>query len=107
MTCDSINVKNIVVIEDGEPVKIYVECQECNSYVAMYVLRRYTSDESYEGLLSVLKGQIRTDRRGRASEIAFFSENVKKEFEEVRDIAKSGQEKRRVEQIIQETDVTE
>jgi hypothetical protein len=107
MKCDSINVRNIVVIEDGEPIKVFVECNDCGSYVCMYILRRYTSDESYEGLLNILKGQIRTDRRGRSNEISYFSENVKKEFEEARTLAKDGHERRRVEQIIQETEVEE
>lgn len=107
MKCGSNNMHNIVVVEDGEPVRVFVECVDCKSYVCMYILRRYTSDESYEGLLNILKGQIRTDRRGRASEIAYFSETVKKSFEEARQLAKEGQEKRRVEQIIQETDVVE
>ena len=107
MKCDSINVHNIVVIEDGEPIKIFVECADCNSYVCMYILRRYTSDESYEGLLRILKGQISSDRRGKANEISYFTESVKKQFKEARKMAKSGKEKRRVEQIIQETDITE
>jgi hypothetical protein len=107
MKCNSTNMHNIVVIEDGEPIKVFVECADCDSYVCMYVLRRYTSDESYEGLLRILKGQISSDRRGKANEISYFTESVKKQFEDAKKIAKGGKEKRRVEQIIQETDIQE
>ena len=107
MNCQSSNMKNIVVVEDGEPVKVFVECGNCGEYVCMYVLRRYTSDQSFEGLLNILRGQIRTDRRGRSSEIAYFSETLKRQFDDALKAAKSSSEKRRVEQIIQETDIKE
>lgn len=102
--CHGINVHNIVTIEDGEPVRVFVECMDCKHYVSLYILRRYTSDESYEGLLNIMRTQIANDQRGRANEIAYYNDNVKKMFKEAADLAHSGKEKRRVEQIIQETD---
>ena len=36
--CDSNNVKNIIFRESGEPDRIYVQCQDCDDFVASYVI---------------------------------------------------------------------
>ncbi len=105
MKCGGRDLRNIVVVERGDAMKVYVECIKCESYVCMYTLRRYTSDQTYEGLLATLSQTISTDRRSKFSELAFLSEKISKEFTEVKELAEKGDETRRVEVIMEEEDI--
>ena len=52
--CESINLKNILFREPGEPDKVYVQCHDCKEFVASYVISPmgyYHFGKGYESFL--------------------------------------------------------
>jgi hypothetical protein len=81
--CQSKKMENLVRVEAGQHVKVYVRCLDCQTFVARYTLERYTSDKPYESLLKNLRGQSNTiGTRELAREIEAFSQEIEKEFTE-------------------------
>lgn len=101
--CKGVEHKNNVYIKEGEPVKVYVECANCGSFVARYTLLRYTSDKPYESLLRKLYCLRHSSGRNLLKEIEGFTTESGNEFEKVKLIVKDGREKRKVEEIIDQT----
>jgi hypothetical protein len=82
--CGATELENLVRIEEGKPLTVYVRCVKCKSFVARYVVSTYTSDMSYESLLRLLRtSQLSChDCRGSMRELEVFSEQVQEEFEQ-------------------------
>ena len=102
MKCSSTDVTNLVHVRTGEPVRVYVKCNACGSYVARYTLSRYTSDEPYESLLRMLRQYAYASGKRCLEEVEEFGTIIKAEFEHVQRLAAAGEEKRRVEEIIED-----
>lgn len=81
--CGSKDTQNLVRVEPGCPVKVYVRCAECGTFVARYTLERYASDKTYESLLKTSRrGGCLIASRSRAQELEGFSSKVEAEFKE-------------------------
>lgn len=81
--CGSRNTENMVRVEPGLPVKIYVRCSECKEFVARYTLERYTSDKPYESLLDIYRHcGCSIASRTQAHELEGFTECIRREFDE-------------------------
>ncbi len=81
--CKETRLENLVRVEPGQHVKVYVRCPECLTFVARYTLERYTSDKPYESLLKTLRNQSdAVGSRELAQELEAFSKEVEKEFRE-------------------------
>ncbi|MFO7637961.1 MAG: hypothetical protein R6X14_01450 [bacterium] len=102
MKCGSTSVTNLVHIRTGEPVRVYVKCNGCGSYVARYTLSRYTSDEPYESLLRLLRQYAYASGKRCLEEVEEFGTVIRAEFERVERLAAGSSEKRRVEEIIED-----
>jgi hypothetical protein len=83
LKCGATDLENLVRIEEGEPLKVYVRCARCKTFVARYIVSTYTSDMSYESLLRVLRtSQLSCyDCRGSMRELEAFSRRVRQEFQ--------------------------
>ncbi len=98
--CDSPNTENLVRVQTGRPIRVYVRCRECGTFVARYTLERYTSDKTYESLLRFMRKHGHSiASRSRAQELEGFSKTVQEEFCETSDAPKSNL---RLEEIIWE-----
>lgn len=88
--CASRDIENLVRVERSRPVRVYVRCKECGTFVARYTLERYTSDKTYQSLLRFMRRHGHSiASRSRAQELEAFSESVKKEFEETSNAPKT------------------
>lgn len=97
--CGATDCENIFVISAGKPVRVYVRCKKCGSFVARYTLARYTSDKPYESLLSALRSP-RCSGRGLAKELEAFTHEVEEEFQQVLELLRAGEDQRKIEEII-------
>ncbi|BAS28708.1 hypothetical protein [Limnochorda pilosa] len=100
--CGSETVRNLVHWERGAPLEVYVACAACDSFIARYTVERYTSSESYEGLLRLLGGHVVTSERELMRELAAIDDEVRRRFERVRELAREHEDPRRIEQILYE-----
>jgi hypothetical protein len=99
--CGSTEMKNNVYFCKGQKIKVYVQCARCGEYVARYTLTGYTSDEPYESLLRKLRF-IRLSSGKRALKmVETFGDDVQEEFKHVLDLIRTGEDKRRMEEIIE------
>jgi len=83
LKCGATDLENLVRVEVGEPLKVYVRCAKCKTFVARYIVSTYTSDMSYESLLRVLRSSQLScyDCRGSMRELEAFSRQVQQEFQ--------------------------
>jgi hypothetical protein len=58
--CQSDNLKNILYRESGEPDRVFVECQDCNVFVASYVIAPLGYFHNGKGFESFLRGVNRS-----------------------------------------------
>ena len=104
--CGATEVENLVRIEDGHPMKVYVRCARCKTFVARYMVSTYTADMTYESLLRVLRtSQLYChDCRGSSRELEAFSTQVRREFERTEEKVQRHLEKRLIVEILDEED---
>ncbi|MFO7916350.1 MAG: hypothetical protein R6U43_11760 [Candidatus Krumholzibacteriales bacterium] len=100
--CGSTATRNNLYFLKGEYIKVYIECADCGAFVARYTLRGYTSNKTYESLLQKLRSSRFNSGKQTMRTIELFGREVKEEFDHVREIIKSDEDKRRMEQIIEE-----
>jgi hypothetical protein len=83
LKCGATDLENLVRIEEGKPLKVYVRCAKCKTFVARYIVSTYTSDMSYESLLKILRSSQLSchDCRGSMRELEAFSRQVQEEFQ--------------------------
>ena len=58
--CNSAQLKNILLRENGEPDKVYVQCQNCGEFVASYIIAPMGYYHHGKGYESFLRGVIRS-----------------------------------------------
>ncbi|MFO7674925.1 MAG: hypothetical protein R6X12_01205 [bacterium] len=102
MNCNATSVTNLVHVRTGEPVRVYVKCNACGSYVARYTLSRYTSDQPYESLLRLLRQYAYASGKRCLEEVEEFGTAIRAEFERVERLVAASEEKRRVEEMIED-----
>ncbi|MBD3285768.1 hypothetical protein GF359_04850 [candidate division WOR-3 bacterium] len=99
--CHSHKTENLVRVQPCKPVRVYVRCAECGTFVARYTLERYTSDKTYESLLSFLRRHGHSIcSRNSAHEVDGFSAEVQREFAETADTPRS--DDKRLDELIWE-----
>ena len=59
-SCNSINMKNILVRENGASDRVYVQCQDCKSFVASYEIAPMGYFHNGKGYESFLRGIVRS-----------------------------------------------
>ncbi len=102
--CHGTRMVNLVYVRTGQETRVYVKCADCGSYVARYVLSRYTSDRSYESLLASLRGFAHRSGKRCLEQIEEFGAMVEAEFERVQKLAIENPQKQRVEEMICEAE---
>ena len=100
--CGSTIHENYVRVATGEPIKVYVVCAKCKSFVARYQLARYTSDKPYEALLDIAHRVRTTDGRRVVRELEAFTKSIEEEFKLTMELAQTQKETRKLEEIIEE-----
>jgi len=101
-TCGSVDVKNNLYFCKGQPVRVYVQCSDCGEFVARYALRTYTSNKTYESLLERMRFSKLTSGKRTLRIVEGFGEDIAAEFEHVLELVRTGEDQRRVEDIIAE-----
>lgn len=97
--CHSVNTENLVRVQTGKPIRVYVRCRDCGTFVARYTLERYTSEKTYQSLLNYLRKHGHSiSSRIRALEVEGFSAEVEKEFSETAKAPRS--EDKRLDELI-------
>jgi len=104
LKCGATDLENLVRIEEGKPLKVYVRCARCKTFVARYIVSTYTSDMSYESLLRVLRtSQLSCyDCRGSMRELEAFSRKVQQEFKKTERQVEKKPEERLIVEILEE-----
>jgi hypothetical protein len=104
LQCGATEMENLVRIEEGKVLKIYVRCAKCKTFVARYLVSTYTSDMTYESLLRALRTtQISClDCRGSMRELEAFTGQVKSEFEKTERQVETTPEKRLIVEMLEE-----
>lgn len=104
LRCGATDLENLVRIEEGKPLKVYVRCAKCKTFVARYIVSTYTSDMSYESLLRVLRtSQLAChDSRGSMRELEAFSRQVQWEFEKTAQQVEEKPEERLIVEMLDE-----
>ncbi len=98
--CHGTRMTNLVYVRTGHDTCVYVKCAECGSYVARYVLSRYTSEMNYETILAHLSNFAHRSGKRCLEEIEEFGATIQAEFERVQKIALENPQEKRIEQII-------
>ncbi len=102
--CHGTRMVNLVYVRTGQATCVYVKCADCGSYVARYVLTRYTSDRSYESLLAGLRGFAHQSGKRCLEQIEEFGAMVEAEFARVQRLAIDKPQEHRVEEMICEAE---
>lgn len=100
--CGSVDVKNNLYFCKGQPVKVYVQCSDCGEFVARYTLRAYTSNKTYESLLQRMRFSKLTSGKRTLQIVEGFGEDIATEYQHVLELVKTGEDQRRIEDIIAE-----
>jgi hypothetical protein len=94
--------RNNLYVSKGAPAKVYVQCADCDEFVARYTLRGYTSNKTYESLLERLRFSRLTSGKRTLHIVEAFGGEVDREYRHVLDLIKTQQDKRPVENILEE-----
>jgi hypothetical protein len=98
--CGSSETKNNVYFRRGKKIRIYIECARCGHFVSRYTLSGYTSDKSYESILSRMRNIRLNSGRRTLAMVEGFSEDVRGEFEHVLELIRTSEDGRKIEEII-------
>jgi hypothetical protein len=100
--CGAVETKNNVYFRRGKKIRIYIECAKCGEFVSRYTLSGYTSDKSYESILERMR-TIRLNSGKRTLDmVEGFGDDVKGEFEHVLELIRTHEDKRTIEEIIED-----
>jgi|GEM_PF-400530 len=104
LKCGATDLENLVRIEEGKPLKVYVRCARCKTFVARYIVSTYTSDMSYESLLRILRSSQMSchDCRGSMRELEAFSQQVQEEFQRTEQQVEKKPEGRLIVEMLEE-----
>ena len=98
--CGSAETLNNVYFRKGKKIRIYIECAKCGEFVSRYTLSGYTSDKSYESILTRMR-TIRLNSGKRTLDmVKGFGDDVRGEFEHVLDLIRTHEDERKIEEII-------
>jgi hypothetical protein len=102
MKCGSTEMRNHAYFCKGQKVRVYMQCARCGSYVARYTLFGYTSDEPYESLLQRMRFTRLASGKRTFKMVEAFGKDVQEEYEHVLELVRTGEDQRRIEQIIEQ-----
>jgi hypothetical protein len=100
--CGSVDMRNNLYFCRGQRLRVYVQCASCGGFVARYTLRGYTSNKTYESLLRRLRDARLTSGKRTLRIVEGFGESVAAEYERALNLVKTRQDKRRIEEIIED-----
>jgi len=99
--CGSVDMRNNLYFCPGQRVRVYVQCASCEEFVARYTLRGYTSNKSYESVLSRLRDTRLSSGKRTLRIVEGFEDSVAEEYSHVLDLVKTQEDDRRIEEIIE------
>ena len=100
--CGSSETRNNVYFRRGKKIRIYIECARCGHFVSRYTLSGYTSEKSYESILSRMRTVRLNSGKRTLDMVEGFDEDVRGEFDHVLEIIRTHEDKRRIDEIIEE-----
>jgi hypothetical protein len=100
--CGSVEMRNNLYFCRGQRLRVYVQCASCGEFVARYALRRYTSNKTYESLLSRMRDTRLTSGKRTLHLVEGFGESIEEEYRRVLDLIKTAEDQRRIEEIIED-----
>lgn len=100
--CGGVETRNYVYFKRGDRIRVYNECARCGRFVSRYTLCGYTSDKSYESLLERMRHTRLTSGKRTMKIVEGAGEDVRLEFDRVRELVREDEDERKIEQIIQE-----
>jgi hypothetical protein len=100
--CGAAETRNNVYFRRGKKIRIYIECAKCGEFVSRYTLSGYTSDKSYDSILSRMRTvRLNSGKRTRDM-VESFDADVRGEFEHVLELIRTREDERSIEEIIEE-----
>ncbi len=105
--CGETEVKNILRRARLRSLEVFVECRSCGEFVARYEVLRYTSNKSYEDLLSRLGARGGDSARRIMQVMAGFDDDVAAQFRIVQALARQEEDPKKIEEILQEEEEAE
>jgi len=99
--CGSTSMKNNMYFCKGDNIRVYVECEDCGRYVTRYTLSGYTSNKTYESLLRKFRFMRMSSGKRAMKTVESFGSEVEEEFAHVRDLIRTAEDERLIEEIIE------
>lgn len=100
--CKSTKVENLVHVEPGHDMEIFVECGECKEFVARYILKSYTGDDIYKSYLRMMHQRRMSTGVSTKKALEEFKEKLFSNYEKVKKDIKEHEETKRIEDLINE-----
>ena len=98
--CDSAEMTNLVIVEPGEDMQVFVECAACNAFVARYTIKFYTCEDPYRSFLRQMRHRRMASGPALAKASANFSEELWSTYEKAKEMITSGEETSDLEDIL-------
>ncbi|MCP4545980.1 MAG: hypothetical protein GY835_05880 [bacterium] len=102
--CNSTKMQNFILMEPGEDLRVFVECSECQEFVARYTLKFYTCEDPYRSFLRRMRHQRMSSGPAAAKASKAFSETLWEKFGKAKELAAAHEENRELEDILDEWD---
>lgn len=99
--CGAVEMRNNLYFCRGQRLRVYVQCAACGEFVARYTLRGYTSNKTYESLLSRFRDTRLTSGKRTLHLVEGFGEGIQEEYKRVIELVKTAEDQRRIEEIIE------
>ena len=100
--CGAVETRNNIYFRRGKKIRIYIECAKCGEFVSRYTLSGYTSDKSYESILEKMRTVRLNSGKRTLDMVEGFGDDVRGEFEHVLELIRTGEDERKIEEIIVE-----
>ncbi len=101
-SCNGTNMKNYVHIEPGSDVEVFVECADCNTFVARYTLKMYTGDDPYESYLRLMHKRRMSSGASTRNAISVFTDELMEGYRRVKEEVAKNEDPRSIEEILSE-----
>jgi hypothetical protein len=102
MKCGSTRMRNNMYFVTGRDVKVYVQCADCDEYVASYVISGYATECNYQSYLRSLRFKRMSSGKRVLKKIQDFDDKLRAEYEHVLELIRTQEDEHLIPEIIEE-----
>ncbi|MFH1682073.1 MAG: hypothetical protein ABIH26_15700 [Candidatus Eisenbacteria bacterium] len=102
--CGHVNMQNLLLVQPGEDVQVFVECATCGEFVARYTLRLYTSHDPYRSFLRMMRQRRLSSGAAALKQSGDFTKALWEEYRTAKERVRVNEETRKLEDLLDEMD---